>query len=97
MQDPFLQIQPVLKSVALALAYLLLPNSQPQHVFIKSCIERLFCLVISSLDHINPPEYLNDLLGFVKVFVRAYLLRYRGERGLFLLVNEDSVEDYHDG
>lgn len=76
--DPFLQIQPALKSVALALAYLLLPESQPQHVFIKSCVERLFNLVITSLDHINPPDYLNDLLGFIKAFVRAYLLRYRG-------------------
>lgn len=93
--DPFLQIQPALKSVALALAYLLLPESQPQHVFIKSCVERLFNLVITSLDHINPPDYLNDLLGFIKAFVRAYLLRYRGERGLFLLYNEDIIEDVH--
>jgi hypothetical protein len=76
--DPFLQIQPALKSIALALAYLLLPDSQPQNFFIKSCIERLFNIVVTSLDHINPPEYLNDLLGFVKAFVRAYLLRYRG-------------------
>jgi hypothetical protein len=36
--DPFLQIQPVLKSVAFIMVYLLLPNNQPQHVFIKSCI-----------------------------------------------------------
>ena len=77
------------------LAYLLLPESQPQHVFIKSCVERLFNLVITSLDHINPPDYLNDLLGFIKAFVRAYLLRYRGERGLFLLYNEDIIEDVH--
>jgi hypothetical protein len=71
--DPFLQIQPVLKSVAFIMVYLLLPNNQPQHVFIKSCVERLFSLVTSSLDHINPPEYLGDMLGFVKIFVSAYL------------------------
>ena len=36
--DSFLQVQPALKSVALALAYLLLPDSQPQHVFIRACV-----------------------------------------------------------
>lgn len=91
--DPFLLIQPVLKSVALAMVYLLLPASQPQHSFIKSCIHRLFCLVTSSLDHINPPEYLGDLLGFVKIFVAAYLQRYRAERGVYLLSNEDEIND----
>jgi hypothetical protein len=94
--DSFLQVQPALKSVALALAYLLLPDSQPQHVFIRACVERLFNIVITSLDHINPPDYLNDLLGFIKAFVRAYLLRYRGERGLFKLYNEDHLEDHHE-
>jgi hypothetical protein len=94
--DPFLQIQSTIKSVALILAYLLLPQNYPQHVFIKSCIERLFNLVITSLDHINPPDYINDLLGFAKSFVRAYLLRYRSERGLFSLFNEDVIDDYHD-
>lgn len=91
-----MQIQSVLKSIALALSYLLLPQTNPQHFFVTSCIERLFNLVITSLDHVNPPEYLNDLLGFVKVFVRAYLLRYRGERGQFLLFNEDDIEDHHE-
>jgi hypothetical protein len=36
--DNYLQIQPVLKSVAMTLAFLILPSSQPQHYFIKSCI-----------------------------------------------------------
>lgn len=94
--DAFLQVQPTLKSVALALAYLLLPESQPQHVFIRACVERLFNIVVTSLDHINPPDYLSDLLGFIKAFVRAYLLRYRNERGLFLLHNEDTLEDRHE-
>jgi hypothetical protein len=75
--DPFLQIQPILKSVAVILAHLLMPESQPQHIFVKSCIQRLFNLVITSLDHINPPEYLGDLLSFIKAFIRSYLLRYR--------------------
>ena len=57
--DSYLQIPPVLHSVALILAFLLLPESQPQHIFIKSCIERLFSMILGSLDVINPPEYLN--------------------------------------
>lgn len=59
-------------------------------------MQRLFNIVITSLDHINPPDYLNDLLGFIKAFVRAYLLRYRGERGLFMLYNEDVLDDHHE-
>ena len=93
--DPFLQIQPILKSVAVILAYLLMPENQPQHIFVKSCIQRLFNLVITSLDHINPPEYLSDLLSFIKAFIRSYLLRFRNERGLFVLLNEDVIEDLH--
>ena len=76
--DNYLQIQPVLKSVAMTLAYLILPASQPQHYFIKSCIQRVFVLIISSLDYVNPPEYLNDLITFSKAFVRSYLIRFRG-------------------
>jgi len=57
--DNYLQIPAVLNSVALILAFLLLPEHRPQHVFIKSCIERLFSLITGSLDVINPPEYLN--------------------------------------
>jgi hypothetical protein len=94
--DSYLQIPPVLKSVALILAFLLLPSSQPQHVFTKSCIERIISLVVGSLDYINPPDYLNDLMTFLKAFTRAYLVRYRGERGLFKLFNEDIVYDKHD-
>jgi hypothetical protein len=45
------------------------------------------------LDHINPPEYLGDLLGFVKIFVAAYLQRYRAERGVYILSNEDDIDD----
>lgn len=57
--DNYLQLPAVLNSAALILAFLLLPEHQPQHIFIKSCIERLFSLILGSLDVINPPEYLN--------------------------------------
>jgi hypothetical protein len=52
-------------------------------------------LITSSLDYVNPPDYLNDLVRFSKAFVRSYLIRFRGERGQNLLYNEDSVEYYH--
>ena len=53
--EAYLQIQPVIKSCALIVTYLLLPSSYPQHVFIKSCIHRLFSLFTSVLDYVNPP------------------------------------------
>ena len=93
--DPFLQIQPILKSVAVILANLTLPQSEPQHYFVKSCLERVFTLVTSSLDYIAPPDYVLDFLSFTKAYVRAYLLRYRSERGQFMLWNEDYLEDHH--
>lgn len=33
---------------------------------------------------------------FAKAFVRYYLLRFRGERGLFKLYNEDIITDLHE-
>ena len=59
------------------MAFLLLPSDQPQHVFIKACIERIFSIVGGSLDNVNPPDYLSDILTFLKAFSRFYLVRYR--------------------
>ena len=76
--DGYLQIPSTLKSIALILTFLLLPESYPQHIFIKSCIERIFSIIKGSLDYNNPPDYLVDLLTFLKSFCRFYLIRYRG-------------------
>ena len=51
--DGYLQIPSSLKSIALILVFLMLPEEQPQHIFVKSCIERLFSLIVGSLDYIN--------------------------------------------
>lgn len=85
--DSFLQLPAILNSVALILTFLILPKHQPQHIFIKSCIERLFSIILGALDVINPPIYVTEMLSFLKSFTRFFLFRYRNERGLFKLYN----------
>ena len=35
-------------------------------------------------------------MTFAKAFVRYFLMRYRGERGLYKLFNEDVIDDIHE-
>ena len=85
--DPCLGIRSILKSIACLLVNLLLPNSYSQSNYVWNAVERIFNIIITTLDHINEPPFIMEELQFMRAFVKYFLLRYRKERKIYLEKN----------
>ena len=91
-EDPSLGTPCILKSAANILVNLLKPTKEAGWKNIWSCIERIFSLISSTMDHSHEVEFMNDFLIFMKQFVKSFIFRYRKERNIHELYNEDYIE-----
>jgi hypothetical protein len=94
MEEASIEIPCVLKSIARIVVNILRPSSETGWERMWASIERIFSIIAGLIDHTHVVVCMSDFLIFMREFVKAFLIRYRRENGMYEEVNEDYVEEY---